>query len=245
MKQNIGSLSLLLVTLYSGNSLADLPAPLTDRIFKGAGVVDLLKDVSASELTSYLSSGSLYVGVDVNESSRAPESAMSQGVALKDVSLNLETSAGDFTFSNFFTNTSSMLTAAGSDVAEEFYTLFGRTGSAQINGGNLLMDDVFTVGDIAFEGTIQSAYLSIDFVDVIEPGGSNEQFFDFSAGFEDLALIDATNADAIDSLEAGVSDAPYEISFAYTAPAGTPEPWWFLGLVFVGLHFMKIRSATK
>ena len=73
---------------------------LSEKIYRGDGVIDLLKDIGGSELTQYFnqSGGLLLLGADINEDNSGNESRSSQGVAIKQVQLSISTNAGDFTF---------------------------------------------------------------------------------------------------------------------------------------------------
>jgi len=120
----------------SGRGLqAQIPTVLTDKVFKGSGTIDLLKDVSSAELQQYLTgTGGLLLGVDVNEAADGNESSTSAGIAIKQLELVLRTTAGTFSFSDFFTSTTAMIQEAGTSGAQVFYTVFGKTGSSQITG---------------------------------------------------------------------------------------------------------------
>ena len=55
---------------------AQIPSVLTDKLFRGAGEINLLQDVSGADLTAYLNgNGGLLLGVDVNENASGPESS--------------------------------------------------------------------------------------------------------------------------------------------------------------------------
>jgi len=225
------------LVLVSSVAKAELPTTLTDKVFVGSGTIDLLKDVLPGELQSYLESGTFYLGVDLNEAASGYESADSVGMAIDDVTLLITTSAGEFSFSEVYTNTTAMIVEEGSATAQEYYTLFGRNGSSSINGGTSdfsfsSFDDVIEVRNIALTGDIQSAQLVVNFLDTADTGGVNEDFFDYSNGFEDFAIVDMGTASALESQAAGIGDAtPTEVSFALSVPTGTPEPGWFFMLL--------------
>ncbi len=228
---------------------AALPTVLSDKVFRGSGTIDILKNATGGELASYLQANQrLFLGIDINESSAAPESPRSQGVAIQSMKLLLTTSAGDFSFTDFFTNTTAMIRAEGSASAQQFYTAFGQTGSSQLNSGTKnfalgAFDDVIVMNNINFTGNILSAKLEVAFLKTASDknAGINEKFFDFSAGFEDFAILTAQDAALVDKAAIGLADAPKglqvtvdptrevaalppPVPLATPAPAPTPAP---------------------
>jgi hypothetical protein len=237
--------------LWISGASAEVPTVLTDTIKSGTGDIDLLKDVTTTELNDVLSSGSLYLGVDLNESSAAPESADAQGVAIKDVELIITTTEGTFSFSSFYTNTTATLLEQGADTADEFYTLFGQTGSNDLtsstSGFDLsTFDDVLVLEGISFTGEILSAQLNITLLNTAKNTGVNETFFDYSAGFEDLAILNQTDAQTLESANIGVDAVSDAITFTQTAtdlaaPSGAPEPHWLLLAAVPGLLMSRMK----
>ena len=209
---------------------AEIPAILTDQIYKGQGVIDLLKDVSSADLSSYLQNNkAMYLAVDVNENASGTETARSQGVAIKQMKLILTTSAGDFSFSDFVTGTSAMLLESGSTVAQEYQTLFGTSGSndltsATTNFDMSRLDDVITFRNIAFTGDIKTARIQVEFLSTAatKPVGASEDFFDFSGGFEDFAILSPADAKMLEVASIGQADAPATVSYStQTTPLTT------------------------
>jgi hypothetical protein len=204
--------------LAAGRSHAEIPALLTDKVHKGEGTIDLLLDVSSEELSNYLDSGTLYLGVDLNENAVGNESRDSVGVAIEQLELVITTTAGEVTFSEFYTNTTAMIEAEGSTTSSEYYTLFGTLGSSELNGGTdgfdiSIFDDVIELRNIEIEGEILSAELRVKFLDT-SGSGANETFFDYSNGFEDFAIFSAEDAAILDGANIGLADAPTgEIEF--------------------------------
>lgn len=241
---------------------------LTDAIYRGDGVIDLLKDVSGTELEAYISEGGgrLLLGVDVNEDNSGNENSDSLGVAIRQVQLSISTSAGDFTFSDFLTSTTATLREAGSETADEFFTLFGTGGSSQITGGggfNLAaFDDVLWIDNISLGGaTILSAELSVTFLDIAKGGATDaESFFDFSGGFEDFALLSRDDAILLEDAAIGTEAAPAGVAYSEVetvttqlladeptpvenlAPAAPSPPLWIVGLLAC---FLVVRNARK
>lgn len=227
-----------------------IPTTLTDRIYEGSGSINLLKDVSAANLQNYLTSGgTMILGADLNESAAGNEIRDSVGVAIKQMQLIITTTAGTFTFGDFWTSSTAMIREAGSATASEFYTLFGRNGSGTINGGTTgfsveNFDDVLEIRNIAFSGTILSAKLNVNFVTTASTRvQGNETFFDYSGGFEDFALIGNKEAYALQTQGSGLSTL--SSSVAYTrqtvAAPGAPAPPMLLLAGLGGLVAWKYR----
>jgi hypothetical protein len=229
------------VFLFATSVRAEIPTVLTDTIKSGSGIIDVMKDVTAGELQEVLGGGTLFLGVDLNEDASGIEKSTSQGVAIKEMELILRTTDGNFSFSDFYTNTTAMILEAGAAEAAEFNTLFGQTGSSQISSSTAgfdlsTFDDVIEIRSVSFTGDIIGAEIRVSFLDTAKKAGDNESFFDFSAGFEDLAILSATDAQTLDNANVGLADAPDTIAFAATtpsggtiaAPSGAPEPHWVL-----------------
>ena len=202
---------------------------LTDKIYRGEGVIDLMNNISGSQLAKYFgqTGNMLLLGVDVNEDASGNESSKSVGVAIKDAQLKLTTTAGDFTFRDFLTSTTAVLRETGNNTPGTYYTLFGQGGSSQITGSGTFdisrYDDVMWFDNINFTGDILSATLSVKFLDTPPSKSSpnaSEQFFDFSGGFEDFALFNVADSVLIENANLGVAEAPADTTFA-TAPTVT------------------------
>jgi len=196
---------------------------LTDRIHRGSGEIDLLKDIGGADLASLLNQdGTLFLGVDLNEDARGNESRDSVGVAIKEMELLITTTAGTFSFRDFFTTTTAMIIEEGTSEAQNFYTLFGRNGSSEITGstGDPALDrydDVVQINNVVFEGEILSARLTVNFLNTsTQFAGENETFFDFSNGFEDFAILGRSQAAQLESANFGVETAPGTISYTQT-----------------------------
>lgn len=247
----IKKLTALLLICASGLAHGELPTALTDKIYQGSGSIDLLQDATAAELGSYIDqNGAIFFGVDLNEAASGNESSDSVGVAIRDITLSIQTTSGTYEFSAFETNTTANILASGSASAEEYYTLFGTAGSNQLTGGTgdfsfSTFDDVIRLNDVAIEGEILSATMTVDFLDTAG-NGSNETFFDYGAGFEEFAILGEADAQSLENANVGISDAtPTEVSFAVTVPTGAPEPWWFLFLALPLIQLLKRPGAVK
>ncbi len=193
---------------------------LTDKIYQGNGTIDLLKNVSASQLQQHLqASGGLLLGADINENASGNESAASIGVALKTVELRITTTTGSYVFSDFFTNTTASTREQGAAAAQTRSTLFGHTGSSNItsatSGFDLShFDDVLELRNVQFTGTLTSASMAITLLNAANSNvQGNDTFFDYSGGFEDFAILTTTDATLLEQTAAGVSDAPASVTY--------------------------------
>lgn len=219
----------ILGVFFSQAALAqDIPTVFTDKIFKGSGSIDMLLDVSASELDSYFTSeGRLILGVDVNEANSGVETSSSLGVAIKQIELLITTTDGDFSFSDFYTNTTANIIEAGTSTASEYYTLFGTGGSNTLNSGTgdfsqTLLDDVIYLDNIAYTGEVLGVRLNVSFLKTSTTlGGVNESFFDYSGGFEDFAIIYEQQSLLIEQAASGIASASSELTFT-TATVTSP-----------------------
>jgi hypothetical protein len=238
------SIFFIITLLVAVNVGAEIPTVLTDTIKNGDGIIDIFKDATSTELEEYLQGGSIYLGVDINEDASGIESSTSSGVAIKEMELIINTTEGDFTFTEFYTNTTALITEQGTSEAQEFYALFGSTGSNELTGGTTDLDisqfdDIIVLDDISFSGDITGASLSVTFLDTAA-GGDNESFFDYSAGFEQFAILSSSDAELIEAANIGLGDAaPQTIAYDLSAPAGTPEPTWVLLLMIPGIFLWR------
>ena len=230
MKSIRGIFSLIIGLLIVSNLQAQVPTALTDKIFRGSGTINLLKDISATDLQKYINAnGSLILGVDANESATGNESRDSVGVAIQQLELVITTTAGTVSFSDFVTNTKASIKAAGASTTQDYYTLFGRIGSSQITGGSTelsKLDDVVKLQNVSIQGTILSAQLKVKFLDTANTKvEGNETFFDYSGGFEDFALIGKQEAVLIDAANYGMTPAPSSVTYSTTGSiVGPPTP---------------------
>jgi hypothetical protein len=221
--------SALVVGVLAGATLqAQVPTTLTDKIYKGNGTINLLKDISAANLQNYLTSnGSLFLGADLNEAESGNESRDSVGVAIKQLELVVTTTAGTFSFKDFVTSTTAMIRESGAASAQQFYTMFGKGGSSQLTGGPTgpdlaSVDDVIRIRNVSFRGTLLSASLNVAFVDTAKSKTQgNETFFDYSGGFEDFALLGKKEALTVETANAGVAAAPSSVIYTLAGPTIT------------------------
>ena len=196
---------------------------LTDVIkSQGTGNIDLFKNVSASQLEQLRldNDGQLVFGVDINEAASGTEKASTQAVTVKYVVLTIGFEDGsqqvyDAT-SGWFTETYTLVAEAPGTTRSTYYTLLGESGSSRITSNNTVQDTFDSTLKIAITETLfseggnnaSSATLQVGLLQTNESLGDPEAFYDFSAGFEDLALLSAVDASFIDDYGAGYEEAP-------------------------------------
>jgi hypothetical protein len=192
----------------------------------------------------------MFLGVDLNENAAGNETASSVGVAIQEMELILTTSGGDFSFTEFYTNTTAMILENGATEAQEFYTMFGSTGSNELTSSSSgfdisSFDDVIEIKNIEVSGEILGAELRVTFLDTADTAGENETFFDFSNGYEEFALFTAADATALDNADIGLQDAPQTVSYTdhgdINTAAGAPAPSWFLLAILPAVLLYGVR----
>jgi len=244
---------LVAVLAATEGARAEIPTILSDKIHKGSGVIDLMKDVTTEELSAYLESGTVYLGADLNEDAGGNESSTSLGVAIEQMELVITTTEGEFTFSEFYTNTTAMIVEEGDTEAQEFYTMFGSSGSNEINGSTSgfdlsQFDDVVELRNVEYSGEILNAELRVTFVNT-SGTGSNETFFDYSDGFEEFALLVDQDALILDDADVGVSVAAAGLEYTYyddiSAAVAAPEPQLFLAVAVPFFLYLAGRRGPK
>ena len=205
-------------------SLVALPAGanesvrLTDTIKKGVGAINLLKDLTPAQLETLrtLSGGKLIFGVDINEAANGSEKSTTQGVAIKDIRLSLSFKDGSTKSYNLAegccsTKTQALVAEKGSSTRKLWYTLLGETGSSRITNANKIQsvfDDTLTITAPDDLSGLTAAVLNVSLLATDDSKGDPEGFYDFSGGFEDLALLNPTDAKFLDELRPGRDGAP-------------------------------------
>ena len=196
---------------------------LTDVIkAQGTGNINLFKDLSASQLEQLRldNDGQLIFGVDINEAASGTEKASTQAVTVKEVLLTIGFEDGsqqiyDAT-SGWFTETFTLVAEAPGTSRSTYYTLLGESGSSRITSNNAIQNTFDSTLKIMVTDTLfsdggnnaSSANLQIVLLQTNEALGDPEAFYDFSAGFEDLAMLNASDATFIDNYGAGYEEAP-------------------------------------
>ncbi len=211
---------LLLATLSNASEFVS--TQLKDTIKQGSGDIDLLRASTgnASITTEMLESlrqengGIIVLAVDINEAANGTEKASTQGVAVKSINLEVVKYGITYSFSQFSTKTQTSLAESGSTNRQMYYTLLGETGSSRltpngdgdINGSSF--DATLSIPVDTNLSDATSVNLEIELVETNESLGDPEAFYDYSAGFEDLAIITYEDAVYLDALAAGRSSAP-------------------------------------
>jgi LruC domain-containing protein len=226
MKKLIATLGTALATLsYCHFSAAQELSSirLTDVIkSQGTGNIDLFKDASASQLEQLRADndGQLVFAVDINEAASGTEKASTQAVTVKYVLLTIGFEDGseqvyDAT-SGWFTETFTLVAEAPGTTRSTYYTLLGESGSSRITSNNAIQNAFDSTLKIAVPDTLfseggnnaSSAKLQVVLLQTNEALGDPEAFYDFSGGFEDLALLNALDTSFIDTYGAGYEEAP-------------------------------------
>lgn len=170
----------------------------------------------------------LVLGVDVNEAANATEKAETQAVALDSVRLDITMNDGTiYNLTEFSTLTKALLATGnnGAETRQDYFTLLGSTGSNTITGSVFKdkFDSTLTIPvpeNIDFTEAVEVT-LHIDFLDVNSKLGDPELFYDYTNGFEDLAILDDGDARYLDNVAKGVilnGDTPSQ----EPVPAGAP-----------------------
>ena len=212
----------VLAPLASSQEITSLR--LTDVIkSQGTGNIDLFKDLNAEQLETLRldNDGVLIFAVDINEDASGSEKASSQGVAIKSVSFTVDYDDGSqLVISSLdgccFTETQALLAEAPFSDRQLHYTLLGESGSSRITANNNIQEAYdstlkVTVPELLSDPTGRSAInakLQIVLLQTNDDLGDPEAYYDFSAGFEDLALLNAQDSAFIDDYGAGREEAP-------------------------------------
>ncbi|GAB3519531.1 LruC domain-containing protein [Photobacterium alginatilyticum] len=205
---------------------ATVTVQLKDTIKQGSGSIDLFRakqqknNLSAADLEAMRTehAGSLIFAVDVNEAANGSEKASSQGVAIESAVLTVVVGGNSSSFSSFSTPTESMLAKVGSNERKLYYTLIGQTGSSlitpssnsELNGSSY--DALITMPVNMALDSATSVTLDITLLETNTSLGDPEAFYDYTAGFEDLALVSAEDSTFLAGLAPGQSEAPLVIT---------------------------------
>jgi hypothetical protein len=208
----------------ASSAQAQISTRLSDRVSKGSGTINLLKNITAEQFQKQVSStGNLFFAMDVNEDMSGNESRDSSGVALERVELVVKTTTGNFKFTNFSTNASTMISGGDDDDggkdSKSYYTLFGQAGSNDLTSSTKSFDirsfdDVLSLKNIKFDGEVLSAEMDVRLLDTEDDRNAKSSFFDFSGGFEDMALLSPEDAQILEKANIGRSLVPKDVTFA-------------------------------
>jgi LruC domain-containing protein/uncharacterized repeat protein (TIGR01451 family) len=211
--------------------------PLTNLI--GAqckGSINLFKDASATDLEAYRrdNGGSLAFGININEVKEGTETALSQGISIKEAALTLTFSDGrekTYSISNgsCYTETYTLLAEVGNPTRKLQYTLLGNDETNRIGSINAIQNTYDStlkcyVPDTLSSSTgskVVSASLTVQGVNADVSKGDPEAFYDCSGATQTVALLNATDRRFIDQNQAGGLQAPAK---AMTNPSPIPDP---------------------
>ncbi|MFY8117865.1 MAG: LruC domain-containing protein [Roseateles sp.] len=224
-------LSFVLALLAAGvaftQSLSSLR--LTDTVDKGMGDINLFKNLSAAQLEAFRSAngGLLVFGVDINEAANGTEKASSQGVSVADAWLDVTLADGSTRSygraGNFWTETQALVAPTGSTTRAPYYSLLGESGSSRITASNNIQAVFDSTLKIRVPDSLSgavAAVLRIRLLDTNTRLGDPEAFYDFTAGFEDLAILAPTDAQYLDTTLASTATFRSEAPAMELSPEG-------------------------
>jgi len=179
--------------------------------------------------------GKLIIGVDVNEAASGTEKSTSQGVAVKSVTLSVVINGVTKTYQSSWPNNvtgccsteskTPLLATAGSQQRQgPYYTLIGHSGSNSITGNSEIknIDSTLTVNIPDNLSSATSAVLKVELLQTNTSLGDPEAYYDFSGGYEDLALLNKNDATIIIQEAAGQIEAPVMVQTNPPPPPDTP-----------------------
>ena len=222
--QSLAVLATILVCTISLSQTAVVSLRLTDTVKQGIGAINLLKDVNASTLEAFRTdnAGKLVFAVDINENASGLETSKSQGVAVKSVVLEVTFVGGSKkSYTRFWTETQALIVpdSVGAAGRNNFYTLLGDAGSSRVsqNGkiGSTYFDSTIKVEVAENLSTATAVVLKVELLRTDPALGDPENFYDYSGGFEDLAIVTQAVAKYLDE----VLPIPEESTFRTEAPA--------------------------
>jgi len=169
--------------------------------------------------------GELVFAIDINEAADGSEKSSSQGVSIASAELTIIINGVEYRYNQFTTRTHSMLAIKGSTQRSLYSTLLGDSGSNRITPNS----DSDLDGS-SFDSTLNfplaqdisqanSARLVIHFLDTNGRLGDPEAFYDFSNGYEDIAIITREDAHYLNQLAPGMEGAPLVLPEATSATA--------------------------
>jgi hypothetical protein len=227
--------TLILLGLAANPVSAIESTRLTDVInSNGSGDIDLFNpstngrviDGPALEQFRLDNNGQLVFAVDVNEAANGSEKSSSQAVTIDTATLILTMGGTDYTYGVFTTTTRTLLARKGETNRSLYYSLIGDSGSNRITTNS--SSDIYAS---SFDSTLSfdvpddisgttAARLLVTLLDTNVQLGDPEAFYDFSNGFEDVAIITKADADYLNDLGAGQAEAPLVLP-AETFDTGT------------------------
>lgn len=143
----------------------------------------------------------LSFAVDVNENASGLETSRAMGVAIKSAVLRVVSGGVTTEHTHFWTETQALIAEDGNATRQLWYTLLGDSGSNEITGrkiGTTVYDSTLKFEVNQSLAMASSVTLDIQLLRTDPSLGEPENFFDFTGGFEDLALITKTKAKIYD-----------------------------------------------
>jgi hypothetical protein len=130
--------------------------------------------------------------VDVNENASGLETSRAMGVAVKSARLEVVNSSGTSNYTRFWTETQALIAEKGTASRKLWYTLLGDSGSNEITGrkiGNTVYDSTLKFEVTQSLASATKVTLIVELLTTDSTFGEPENHYDYSGGFEDLALI--------------------------------------------------------
>jgi len=236
---NFPRYSLLAAAVLLADSASALDSVrLTDVIkSSGNGTIDFFKNVTAAQLEQLRidNGGSIVLGVDVNESANGTEKASTQAVTLGSFTLTVTYSDGsqiiyDLADGCCTTETQALVAQAPDTLRLPHYTLIGESGSSRITSNNTIQGEFDSTIKIEVDSSLYdpaqgieatSVIAEIAWLDTNVALGDPEAFYDFTNGYEDLALLNAVDTAFIDDYGAGLDEA---VAVILTNPPQAVDP---------------------
>ena len=233
---------LLLTSLEAG---AVTSVRLRDVISQGQGDLNLLqasvreRNPTPAQLEEFrkLNGGNLVFAVDINEAASGTEKSASQGVAVDYAWVEVTIGGTTTRFDALgcpdgelspTTKTRTALARAGETSRSFYCTLIGDTGSRTVtssSGSDIHLssfDATLRIPVSVNLSQVTAARLVVRFLETNGSLGDPEAFYDYSNGFEDVALVTPEDASYLDQLAAGRDEAPLVIETdASTTPSGS------------------------
>ncbi len=196
----------------------------------GTGLIDILKNISPVDLEEYRQQhiNKLVFAVDVNEASDGTEKASTQAVTVESVELHIIIDGVSYYFNDFSTLSRTIVAKSPSINRTEYFTLLGDTGSNRVSSSNSIQaafDSTLTLPvDIPLDRATY-AKLTVILLDTNVDLGDPEAFYDYSNGYEDIAIVNPVDAAYFDNLRPGYAEAPVVITDDNTSSSTTVTSW--------------------
>lgn len=221
------AIALVALVLFSSTAYTQIVSrQLTDVIkSNGIGVIDIMDiatqrdNLSGADLEAYRldGNGKLTFAIDVNEAANGTEKASTQGVAIASAQLDVMIDGVNYSFNQYWTQTQSLLMELGSATRQMYYTVIGATGTNDITSkrSDTDLDEFGGILHVTVDQDLTnatSATLTIYLLETDTSLGDPEAFYDFSNGFEGIAIVSQADAQTLDTVAAGRDEAPLVIT---------------------------------